>query len=269
MSDLHRRQLLAGIGGALTVGLAGCGSSSGPDTEADSDPGPAPGTGTPADTPTETETPTPTDTPSGTARVRVAHMSPDAPTVSTIIDGATAPGNIGIPYDGVGDYTAVSAGTHRVTLTELGNPDNVLFDREVRLGAADYTFVAAGEVVDADPPFRVLPLVDDNSDPGEMARLRGVHVAPDVGAVDVTVAAGRTLFDGIEFTESGYVSVEPGDYTAQVRLDTANDGGEVVYDRDVTLEAGSVYTAFAAGYFDVEFASDTSFGVDVVEDATP
>jgi hypothetical protein len=261
MSALHRRRLLAGITSALTVGLAGCGGDAGDGTDTDTDT-----EVTPASEPTtETRTPT-TEAGSDTARIRVAHMSPDTPDIATAVDGTVVPADLGIPFGGVGDYAEVPAGTRRLTVTEL-NDDGVFFDQEVTLETTDYTFVAAGETVDGEPGFRLLPLVDDNSDPGEnTARLRVIHVSPDAGPVDVTVEAGPTLFEGLGFADGGYVPVEAGDYTVQVRPETTNGDGEVVYDRDVSLDGGSVYTAFASGYLDAG-AADASFELTVVRDA--
>jgi len=141
----------------------------------------------------------------------------------------------------------------------------------VTLEAEDYTLVAAGELTSEDTDFQVLPSVDDNSDPGgSEARVRAVHVSPDAGAVDVTVSAGAVLFDGVQFTDTGYVSVEANDYTAQVRPDTAQNDGEVVYDADVSLNGATVYTAFASGYLSPEDEpADGAVELAVVQDANP
>jgi hypothetical protein len=274
MPALHRRQVVAGIASALTVGLAGCGGNSGNGTATDTGSGrdtdPTTETAVPAEevTPARTETETETEARSDTARVRIAHMSPDAPDLVASVDGDVVASNLGVPFGRVGDYVDVPAGSRRLTLAELDG-DDVLFDREVALRAADYTFLAAGEVVDDEPEFRVLPLVDDNSDPGaDTARLRVLHVSPDAGPVDVTVDPGPVLFEGLEFTDGGYVSVEAGDYTVEVRSGTTSGDGEVIDDREVSLNGGATYTVFASGYRDVEFASETSFELTVVRDAT-
>jgi len=199
------------------------------------------------------------------ANVRAAHMSPDAPNVDVYVDGSAAVTDV--PFRAVSDYLEVPAGAHQFTITEAGNQDNAVFDQEVTLEAADYTLVASGEV--GEDTFEVLPLADDNSDPGgDMARLRAVHVSPDAGAVDVTVSAGPVLFDGVEFKGSGYATVEANDYTAQVRPDTMGNDGEVVYDADVSLNGGTVYTAFASGYLTPDDEPvDEAFELTVVQDA--
>jgi hypothetical protein len=265
MSDINRRQAIATIGGAAVVGLAGCAGGgddgNGGDTDTDS-PTEEGGMGT------MTETDEEVMTPSGTARVRAAHMSPDAPNVDIYVDGSAALEDV--PFRAVSDYLEVPAGPHQFTITEAGNQDNAVFDQEVPLEAEDYTLVAAGELTSEDTDFQVLPLVDDNSDPGgNQARLRAVHVSPDAGAVDVTVGAGAVLFDGVGFTDAGYVSVEANDYTAQIRPDTMENDGEVVYDADVSLNGGTVYTAFASGYLSPDDEpADEGFELTVVQDAS-
>jgi hypothetical protein len=122
-----------------------------------------------------------------------------------------------------------------------------------------------------DTTFQPLVLEDDNSDPGgDQARLRVVHASPDAPAVDVTVAAsGDALFDGVAFTESGYVTVPSGDYTVEIRGDTDSNDGDVVADYDVSLNGGTVYTAFARGYLSPDDEpADESFSLQVVQDSS-
>ncbi len=261
--------MLAALGGAAAVSLAGCagGDDGGDGTDTETESG-GMGTMTESGGGMETEDDAGTETPSGTARVRAAHMSPDAPNVDIYVDGNAALEDV--PFRAVSDYLEVPAGPHQFTITEAGNQDNAVFDQEVPLEAEDYTLVAAGELTSEDTDFQVLPLVDDNSDPGgNQARLRAVHVSPDAGAVDVTVSAGAVLFDGVGFTDAGYVSVEANDYTAQIRPDTMENDGEVVYDADVSLNGGTVYTAFASGYLSPDDEpADEGFELTVVQDAS-
>ncbi len=267
MSDLNRRQLIATLGGAAAAGLAGCagggddGNEDGTDTATETDDG---GRGTM----TETETDEAVMTPNGTARVRAAHMSPDAPNVDVYVDGNAALEDV--PFRAVSDYLEVPAGGHQFTITEAGNQDNAVFDEEATLEAKEYTLVAAGELTSDETTFQVLPLLDDNSAPGgNQARLRAVHVSPDAGAVDVTVSAGPVLFDGVQFTGAGYVSAEATDYTVQVRPDTMDNDGDVVYDADVSLNGGTVSTAFASGYLSPDDdPTDEGFELTVVQDTS-
>ncbi|WP_049985989.1 DUF4397 domain-containing protein [Halobellus rufus] len=274
-SDTTRRRVLLGIGTGVTATLAGCGGT-GNDTATET----ATDTETSTPTPTETATEEPTETPAGTASVRVAHLSPNAPNVDVYVDGAAALEDVA--FGAVSGYLDVPVGEREVEITAAGDPEATVFSGAVPVEAdTAYTVAAIGEVgEDADEAFEPLILEDDNSDPGEeMARVRLVHASPDAPAVDVTLASnGDALYDGVAYGESGYVEVPAGDYTLEVRGDTESNDGDVVADFDVSLASGQVYTAFAAGYlspddepadtpFDLVVAQDTGDGMDDTEDA--
>ncbi len=258
----NRRRILAGIGSAATIGLAGCGGD-GDDTDTEGGNGNGGGTDTPAMT----------DTPTGTANVRVAHVSPDAPNVDVYVDSED-PVLSDVAFGAVSDYLEVPAGDRQVEITAAGDASTSVFDSAVTVEAdTDYTLAAAGEISDgADQAFEVLTLVDDNSEvESGMARLRAVHASPDAPAVDITAAGGDTvLFDGVEYTGSGYTTVPAGDYTVQIRADNDSNDGEVQAEFDVTLTDGGVFTAFAAGYLTTDDdPSDTAFDLVVAQDAGP
>lgn len=201
-----------------------------------------------------------------TANVRAAHMSPDAPNVDIYVDDALALDDV--PFRAVSDYLTVPVGGRQITITEAGNQSNAVFDGELTLEAMDYTLVAAGELTEE--TFEVLPLTDDTTDPGsDTARLRAVHVSPDAPTVDITVEAGPVLFDGVPFKTAGSGTVAPGDYTVQIRPDTETNDGQVVYDADVSLAGGTVYTAFASGYLSpADEPAEEAFELTVVQDAS-
>jgi hypothetical protein len=206
-----------------------------------------------------------------TANVRVAHMSPDAPNVDVYVDGGD-PVLSDVEFTTVSNYLEVPAGDRQVEITAAGDPSTSVFDGPVTVEAdTDYSIVAAGEISDmAQEPFAPIVLEDDNSEVmGSNARLRAVHVSPDAPAVDITAAGGNVvLFDGVAFGESGYTSVEANDYTVQIRGDTESNDGDVVADFDVSLNGGTVYTAFAAGYLDPDEApADTPFDLVVAQDS--
>ncbi|WP_276273672.1 DUF4397 domain-containing protein [Haloarcula litorea] len=235
-----RRRILLGIGTATTAAVAGCaggdGGSGGTETS------------TETDTSTGMETETETDTPAGTARVRVAHLSPNAPSVDVLVDGSAVLEDV--PFGATSDYLEVPAGERSVEITPTGDRETTVFSGAVPVEAdTDYTVAATGEVGDdADESFQPVVLEDDNSDPGgDTARVQLLHAAPDAPAVDVT-AGGNALFDGVAFGGSGSVEVPAGDYTLQIRGDTESNDGDAVASFDVALEGGEVYRAFAAGY---------------------
>ena len=205
----------------------------------------------------------------GTANVRVAHASPDAPNVDVYVDDERV--LLDVPFRAVSDYLAVPEGARAVRITAAGDADTVAFDGELELAARDYTVAAIGELQGEDTEFRPVVLEDDNSEiGGDQARLRVLHASPDAPAVDVTAAGGDVvLFDGVPFGESGYVEVESNDYTVQIRGDTESNDGEVVADFDVSLNGGTVYTAIANGYLTPDDEpTDEDFTLDVTQDAS-
>ena len=269
-ADTTRRHVLLGLGTAVTAGLAGCGGQGGDATSTPT----ATATETETETATEAPTETPTETPSGSANLRVAHVSPNAPNVDVYADGSAVLEDVA--FGAVSDYLEVPAGDRQVHITPAGQSGTTVFEGAVPVeDGGEYTVAAIGEVGDmAEQPFEPLVLEDDNSDPGDdMARVRLVHASPDAPAVDVTLASnGDALFDGVAYGGSGYVTVPAGDYTLQVRGDTESNDGDVVAEFDVSVAGGEVYTAFAAGYlspdddpadtpFDLIVASDTGGGM--------
>ncbi|MFB6151698.1 MAG: DUF4397 domain-containing protein [Haloarculaceae archaeon] len=278
-----RRDLLAAIGASVTVGVAGCNTGSEGPTPADDDGTPTEAPmdtpmetpmGTPAETETETdmgmgtetETDTATETP-GTANVRVAHFSPNAPNVDIYVDGDRVLSDV--PFRTVSDYLELPAGTYTVTITAAGDPDTVPFEGDVTVEAADYTVAAIGTLGGDENSFRPLVLEDDNSTlDSDTARVRLVHAAPDAPAVDVT-AGGTTLFDGAAFGDAATTAVPGGDYTLEVRGDTESNDGDVVAEFDVSLAGGSVYTAVASGYLTPDDEEgDAAFDLGIAEDAS-
>ena len=263
-SDTTRRRILLGIGTGVTVGLAGCtgdGGDGAEGTETDS------GMDTPMETDTEVMTEEETD--SGTAAVRVAHMSPNAPNVDVYVEGDAVLEDV--PFGAVSNYLDVPAGERSVEITAAGDPDTSVFSGPVPVEAdTEYTIAAIGEIGDdADQAFEPLVLEDDNSDPGgDTARVRLVHASPDAPAVDATLASsGDALYDGVEYGGSGYVEAPAGDYTLQVRGDTESNDGDIVAEFDVSLAGGEVYTAFAAGYLSPDDEpADTPFDLLVTQD---
>ncbi|WP_227228355.1 DUF4397 domain-containing protein [Salinirubrum litoreum] len=197
------------------------------------------------------------------AAVRVAHASPDAPAVDVYVDGSRVIESLG--FRDVTDYLELSDGEYGVQVTAAGDPDTVVFDQTVELAGEDYTAVALGEVASDDTEFGVEVFEDENGRVFDgNARVRVVHASPDAPAVDVTVNDGSAmLFDGVEFGESGgYVEVPAGEYAVEVRPDTEDDDGSVVFETILPLTAGSIYTVFAVGYLSPDDeSSDEEFGL--------
>ncbi|MEF8881700.1 MAG: DUF4397 domain-containing protein [Halapricum sp.] len=243
--------MLLGLGTVTTIGLAGCTGDDGDATPTeDDDETTGMDTTEPDMETTEPDMETTEPGMGGEGRIRVAHMSPNAPNVDIYLNGNAVLEDV--PFGAVSQYLSVPAAEHEVTITPAGAPDTEVFSGPVTVAAdTDYTIAATGEIGDdADEPFAPLVLEDDTSEVADdEARLRVIHASPDAPAVDVTAAGGDVvLFDGVSFGESGYATVGAGDYTVEIRGDTDSNDGDVVADFDVSLEGGEIYTAFAAGY---------------------
>lgn len=261
MSDPQttRRRALTGIAAGTIAGLAGClggGDDDGDDTN-DS---------------TGTDDGTDDNGASSEAAVRVAHLSPDAPNVDVYVDSED-PTLADVAFGDVSNYLDVPAGDRAVEITAAGDPDTSVFSGDVSVESeTEYTIAAIGELSDdGDEPFEPLVLEDNNSSvDSDTARLRVVHASPDAPAVDVTAAGGEVvLFDGVGYAESGYTEVEANDYTVEIRGDTESNDGDIAADFDVSLDGGTVYTAFAVGYLTPNDApADTAFDLLIAQDSS-
>jgi hypothetical protein len=268
-----RRNLLAALGASATFLVAGC--TTGDDDEpADTD--------TPTETPTDTDTPddamaetatpspTATDdataTPAGTANVRIAHLSPNAPNVDVSVDGTTVLEDV--PFEAVSDYLAVPVGTRTVRITAAGDPDTVAFEGDLTLEEADYTVAAVGSLGADERGFEPLVLEDDTSEPdGDTARVRLVHASPDAPAVDVTTG-GSALFEDAAYGDAATVEVPAGTYTLRIRGATETNDGDVVAVQPIEVTGGTAYTVFAGGYLvPGDAPGDEPFGLTAVVDA--
>lgn len=199
------------------------------------------------------------------ASLRVAHLSPDAPNVDVYLDGDAVLEDV--PYRTVSDYLELASGSYEVMITAAGDMETVVFDEALEVPAGEFTVAAVGELTDENQPFAVEVYEDDVSDPGDNARIRLVHAAPDAPNVDVT-AGGDALFTDVPFGAAGAVEVPPGEYELEVRPATENNDGDVVATFDVAPEAGVVYSGFAVGYLAPDDApADEPFDLDLVVDA--
>ncbi|KDE59093.1 hypothetical protein EL22_24565 [Halostagnicola sp. A56] len=259
-----RRRVLSGAGAASVVAIAGClGGDEGSESDTSGDESTADDGGNMTDDSGDEGE----DDESMEASVRVAHLSPDAPNVDVSVDGEMVLEDV--PYRTVSEYLMLEPGTYEVMIAAADDPDTVVFDEELEIGASAYTVAALGELAAENQPFEVAVLEDDRSSPGEDACVRLVHASPDAPAVDVTVGDGETvLFEDVGFGETATAEVAPGEYTLEVRPATSNNDGEVVGTFDIDPAAGNVYSAFAVGYLEpADAPADEAFDLEVVVDA--
>jgi len=132
-----------------------------------------------------------------TARLRVVHASPSAPSVDIYLAGTTTAVAKGVEYGEATDFMVVDAGKVAFDLRAAGakaTDDPAFTTADITVdGDADYTLVAAGDFAhpeDADVGFRVLPLQHDFEAPAAgNAVARIVHATSAWDAVDLDVVA--------------------------------------------------------------------------------
>lgn len=176
-----------------------------------------------------------------TAKVRVIHASPDAPAVDVYVNGNRTLSNV--PFFTASDYLDLPAGTYQVQVTPAGQPASAaVIDASATIEAGRaYTIAATGEVANIQGTI----IEDDLTAPASgQAHVRVYHFSPDAPAVDVQLADGTSLIEGLAFPDaSDYLPVPAGSYDIQV---VPAGGSDVVIDlAGTTLEAGNIYSVFA------------------------
>lgn len=172
------------------------------------------------------------------AFVRVVHASPDGPNVDVWVNGETVLTDV--PFTAVSEYLPLPAGTVNVQVTATGSTDPVI-DADLTLEAGtSYTVAATGLLADIAP----VVLTDDRTPAAGQAKLRVFHASPSAPAsVDVAVADGPTLVEGLAFPEAtDYLTVDAGAYPLEIRAAGETDAALSL---EATLEAGENYTAIA------------------------
>jgi hypothetical protein len=180
---------------------------------------------------------------SGQAMVRVAHFSPDAPNVDVYVGGKKALSDV--PYKTVSDYLPLPAGKADLAVRPAGaaaDSDPVIEASPTLKAGQAYTVAAVGKVA----AIKGEIFTDDlSAPPSGQAKVRAIHAAPDVPAVDVAVEGGPTLFKGAEFpSATDYAAVPAATYTVQVK---AAGGDKVLLSASAPVEAGKVYSIAAIG----------------------
>jgi hypothetical protein len=220
-----------GSGGRMTTG--GASSASGGEPAAGGGGEPVAGSGGDAGDP---------------ARVRVLHLSPDAPSVDVFVDGASEPVVKDLDFPGGTPYLEVPAGTYTFDVAASGESadDAVLSIEDLELSeGASYTAVAYDEL----DSISALALTDDYS--GLAAgniRVRAVHAAAGVGEVDIwnVTDPGKPapLYEDLDFGAAGNaLDVPAGAYA--LGIDTNDDAVPDLTFELPELAAGTVANVFA------------------------
>ncbi|MCU4740202.1 DUF4397 domain-containing protein [Natronoglomus mannanivorans] len=105
------------------------------------------------------------------------------------------------------------------------------------------------------------------ADPPETG-IRAAHFSPDAPNVDIYLAGNVVLEDVPYRTVSDYLPVDAGTYP--VKITAAGDPETVVFDQEVTVEQGTIYSAYAIGLLEPpENLQDRAFEVLVEVDRGP
>lgn len=172
------------------------------------------------------------------ARVRAAHLSPDAPNVDVLVDGEVVLADV--PFPTVSEYLELGSGSYEVDINQAGTMTSVLSESLELVGGDVFTFAAVNFLAS----LEALVIEDDLTapEPGN-AHLRVVHASPDAPNVDVLVDDEIVLEDVPFKAASDYLPLAAGEYNIKVN---ATGTATTVIDVTPTLEDGAIYTVFAA-----------------------
>jgi Domain of unknown function (DUF4397) len=150
------------------------------------------------------------------ARVRVLHLSPDAPKIDVYVDGTST--LTAVPFKTATKHAQVPAGTHTVEIRPAGSANgNPLATARATLAPdAAYTLAAVGPAA----KLQVMVLKDDfTAPPAGKAKLRGIDASPQSPPIDIAIAGGPVLFHDLTFPEATpFATVKAGSMALEVRM---------------------------------------------------
>ena len=159
--------------------------------------------------------------PTSTGWVRLAHLSPDTPTVDVYLTSFDKPDFRevfpGVGYGVVSDYQRLEPGRYNVEMRPAGaaetTPPVIAAAADVQGGPA-YTVAGLGR----NAQLQLKVLSDDLSlPPSSQAKVRIVNASLNAPLVDVSVQNGPTVATGVAFANSSqYGSVPAGSWTLSV-----------------------------------------------------
>jgi hypothetical protein len=179
------------------------------------------------------------------SQIRIGHFSPDAPNVTVAIDGDAVLENVS--FRDVSDYMEIDAGSIDVSVLPADGSDAVIEATLDLESERFYTVLAVGELDSIDAM-----ILDDEFEGREFelgrdeGMVRFVHCSPDAPAVDLRLADGSLLFEDVSFGDAAeFLTVDADSYDLEVVPSGSDD--VVLSLSDLTIDAGTVYTAVAIG----------------------
>lgn len=201
------------------------------------------------------------------ARVRVAHLSPDAPAVDVCLAAhgsdvwvgpvlAGAGGPLGLAYSQVTKYLDVEAMRYDVRLVAPGSADcsrGLVADftelPELTAGTSA-TIAATGNLVHGGAAqFTLRAFIDDAAiEPGQ-SKLRFIHASPGTPEVDVGIGGGvlfTPVFANVPYGKADSITTAPAT-NLELSARASGTSTDVIAIKPATLAADAIATAFAIG----------------------
>lgn len=210
----------------------------------------------------------------GMSKLRVAHLTPDAPAVDVCVDGGSgftgpvlkgAGDTDGLAYSEVTDYLDLPSGSYnvRIVAPNADNCDTALAGLPDITGLAlakDQAYTAAATGMLTPPsgtkPFKVEAYADTiTATNAAKIYIRFIHASADTPAVDVGLGSGASftpLWTSVEFPKVGQVAgndyVETDPVTgATISARASGTTADALVLNNIDIPAGAVVTAFAIG----------------------
>lgn len=187
---------------------------------------------------------------SSKAKIRFAHLSPDAPAVDIRIDSGDGPAVFSNrAFTDVSSYIEVDAGTYTFAVTPAGsNTEVVVFAPVTVQNGMNYTVVAKGTLDAMDNyDFSARVFVDNDAGDGFVdlqfgARAMVIHASPDAPGVDLLLddtIAGTNL----EFPDNtGYLTIPSGMRNIKVNV---TGTATTAIEADLDFMTNAYYSVFA------------------------
>lgn len=180
--------------------------------------------------------------PSDDGFVRLAHLSPDTPSVDVYLDAVNGsiPEQVfhGVAYGTVSQYLPLPAGSYSVSMRLAGaDPHSPVVITTTVPVSPGHAYTVAGVGKHADLGLRIIP--DNLSNPTNgRAMVRIVQASISAPVLNVSTSNGDTVATNVQFaTTTAYESVAPGALT----LEVGPTGGKQ-FPLKVTLQPGCVYS---------------------------
>ena len=176
----------------------------------------------------------PANAANGDSTVRFVHAVPGVGDATVSVDGREI-GTVG--FGEATEQTTVPSGTANF---EVSAPDGVKLNADQDL-APGKSYLAVAMKTDKSAEIRFF---EDREAKAEVARLRMIHAAPELGNANLVVD-GKVIAKDASYTDTtDYLQLEPGDYRVTVSNPKTD---ETVVSGNASLAAGTSDTALVVG----------------------